>query len=106
MDAFNYLAVLISIILGLSITQLLGGFGRLIQGRREARFYWPAVLWSGILLVVAVQSWWAMFALRFQTEWDFLGFAVVLLHPTLLYLACALILPSGNGAEQSDLRSN
>jgi hypothetical protein len=34
-DAFNYLAVLISIILGLGIAQLLSGFGRWIEQRRS-----------------------------------------------------------------------
>ena len=50
MDAFSYLSVLISIILGLGITQLLTGLGRLMQVRRRTRLYGPAVAWVALLL--------------------------------------------------------
>ena len=39
MDPFSYLSVLISIILGLGITQLVTGLGRLIQARARIKFY-------------------------------------------------------------------
>ena len=74
MDQFNYLAVLISIILGLGITQLLSGFGRWIEHRATFRAYAPAICWAFVLLVIQVQCWWAMFGLREQTDWTFLKF--------------------------------
>jgi hypothetical protein len=43
-DPFSYLSVLISIILGLGITQLLTGLGRLLQARAGTRLYAPADL--------------------------------------------------------------
>ena len=64
MDRFSYLSVLISIILGLGITQLVTGLGRLIQARHRVRLYWPSVVWTGILLLIHVQTWWSMFGLR------------------------------------------
>lgn len=39
----GYLAVIVSIILGLSITQLLQGISEVINERERVRFYWPAV---------------------------------------------------------------
>ena len=47
MDAFSYLSVLLSIILGLAITQLLQGVGRLLQERQRVRIYWPVLVWTG-----------------------------------------------------------
>lgn len=44
MEAFNYLAVLISIILGLGIAQLLTGFGRWIEYRKTFKPFVPAML--------------------------------------------------------------
>jgi hypothetical protein len=43
MDTFNYLSVLISIILGLGITQLLSGLGRSLEYRDKDRLYWPSL---------------------------------------------------------------
>ena len=50
-DAFNYLAVLLSIIIRLGMTQVLTATGRLIRHRAMVRFYWPPVLWAALLLL-------------------------------------------------------
>ncbi len=105
MDQFGYLSVLISIILGLGITQLLSGVGRLLQARNRVRLYWPSLAWVLILLVALVQTWWAMFGLRFQKNWTFWDFLVVLLQPTLLYLDAALALPEST-TDAVDLRAH
>src|SRR5678815_1556790 len=106
MDQFSYLAVLISIILGLGITQLLGGLGRLLQARKEVQLYWPAVAWIGVLLILYVQTWWAMFGLRALGSWSFLGFSLVLLQPIVLYLLAALVIPEGTSAAAGDLKAH
>jgi len=94
MSAFDYLSVLLSIILGLGITQILTALGRLIRQRERVVGYWPAWLWSLNLLLIHVQMWWAMFELRDRPEWTFLAFGVVLLQPVVLYMAAALVLPA------------
>jgi hypothetical protein len=105
LDEFNYLAVLISIILGLGIAQLLSGFGRWIEQRSSFRAYGPAMAWTAILLVTHIQGWWAMFGMRHHTDWTFLQFCIVLLQPITLFLLATLVLPGAN-APELDLRSN
>lgn len=105
MDEFSYLSVLISIILGLGITQLLSGFGRWIEQRSSFRAYGPAIAWTAILLVTHIQGWWSMFGLRHHQNWNFLQFCIVLLQPITLFLMAALVLPGAN-APELDLRSN
>ena len=90
MDAFSYLSVLLSIILGLAITQVLQGFRGLMLARSRLRSYWPSVAWAILLLVLDVQVWWAMYDLRFRHEWSFLGFAAVLAQTVPLYLLAGL----------------
>jgi hypothetical protein len=92
-DEFSYLSVLLSIVLGLGITQLLTALGRLIQARERVRMFWPAPAWAVLLLVTHVQTWWTMFGLRDQAAWTFFTFLLVLLQPVLLYLLAALVLP-------------
>lgn len=106
MDEFGYLSVLLSIILGLSVTQLLQGLSGIVQARNRVRIYWPAVGWAILLLVVDAQAWWAMFGLRSHHPWTFLHFSIVLLETILLYLLAALVLPSFSGDEVVDLRAN
>lgn len=106
MDPFSYLSVLISIILGLGITQLVTGLGRLIQARARIRFYAPTIAWVVLLLLIHVQTWWAMFGLRSQLQWNFTQFFVVLLQPLVLSLLAALVLPDIGPETVADLRSN
>ena len=40
MGAFEYLSVLISIILALGMTRVLGGVGEMLQARSQRRVYW------------------------------------------------------------------
>jgi hypothetical protein len=106
MDAFTYLSVLYSIILGLAIAQLLQGLGRVIQYRQRVRLYWPSLTWVGLLVVIDVQAWWATFGRRSYSNWNFLFFLVVLIQPIGLYLVSALVLPEFSGEGPVDLREN
>ena len=106
MDAFSYLSVLLSIILGLAITQILQGFRDLMQARSRLRLYWPSLVWAILLLVICVQEWWAMFGLRDYKPWTFAGFSMVLAQTIGTYLAAALVLPDVRGDEPIDLRAH
>ena len=104
MEAFTHLSILLSIIIGLGITELLTGLGRLIERRAQARVYPPALSWVLFLLVVYVQTWWTDYGLRSHDQWTFLQFSVVLLQPITLYLLSVLALP--HGPSELDLRAN
>jgi hypothetical protein len=104
---FEHLAVLISIVLGLGITQLLTNVHRLVQARRRVRLYWLPVVWTALLFIAAIEWWWAAFALRQNARWtNFFYFLFVLLSPVTLFLAAAFVLPEGDGDESRviDLR--
>lgn len=103
MDAFSYLSVLLSIIIGLAITQVLQGYRMLLLARGRVRASSAALLWSALLLLFAIQAWWASFGLSDHAEWSFLAFASVLLQMILLYMAAAVILPDIGPEGEADL---
>jgi hypothetical protein len=103
-DAFSYLSVLLSIILGLAITQILQGYRSLLLARGRVRFYWPSLLWSALLLVMVAQLWWASFGLARHQGWTFPQFSIVLLQTVLLYMMAGLVLPDMPEREPIDLR--
>lgn len=104
MDAFSYLSVLLSIILGLGLTQLLTAVGRVIRHRDHVRMDWLPMLWAAVLLLVYVQVWWSMFGMRQLRSWTFLEFLVVLGQTVTLYMMAALLLPDDIDASGVDLR--
>jgi hypothetical protein len=102
---FEHISVLISIVLGLGLTQLLASLHRLVQARARVRVYWLPLLWAALIFITQVEWWWSSFALRDQTQWNFFYFLFVLLSPVTLYLAAAFVLPEIEAEVEYDLRS-
>ena len=106
MDAFSYLSVLLSIILGLAITQVLQGYRSLLLSRARLKLYAPPMIWSALLVVFATQSWWASFGLAGFHGWTFAIFSVILLQAMLLYMMTALVFPDMPAGKTIDLRAH
>lgn len=106
MDEFGYLSVLLSIIIGLAVTEILTGFRGLLQARARVELYWPTLLWCFLLLAIYAQTWWAMFGLRNHHQWTFAAFAVVLFQTIALYMLAGLVLPPMQPGEPADLRAH
>ncbi len=106
MDAFSYLSVLTSIILGLAIQQVLLGYRALILSRRRVKFYAPPLIWSVLLLFMVAQHWWASFGLANHRDWSFASFATVLVMTALIYMMTAIVLPDIPADQEIDLRDH
>jgi hypothetical protein len=103
MDAFGYLSVLLSIIIGLAMAQVLQGYRALLLARGRIHADPAPLIWSGLILLFAAQAWWASFGLNARRDWDFADFAVILLQMGLLYMMSALILPDVPAEQPVDL---
>jgi hypothetical protein len=105
-EAFSYLSVLLSIILGLAITQVLKGVRGLLLSRARVVMYWPTLLLAGLLLLMCVQAWWTMFQMREIVNWTFAKFAIVLLQTIITYMLTAIVLPDFFGERTVDLHEH
>ena len=105
-NEFSYLSVLLSVIVGLSMTQILKGYRGILLSTANVRIYWPTMGWSILLLVMNVQSWWAMFGLRDIRNWNFAVFSIVLLQTIVQYMLAAIVFPDFFGPERVDLREH
>ena len=93
MSTFEYLSVLLSIIIGVGITHLIMGLGRLFSRLSGRKIYWIHVAWTLNIILFFVVYWWWAFNLRLLDEWSFLPYLIVLLEPSLLCLAGAILYP-------------
>ena len=106
MDAFSYLSVLLSVILGLAIQQVLLGYRALALARGSIRWYAPPLVWSVLIILIVVQHWWASFGLADRSQWSFAQFATTLVQTALFYLMAALVLPDVRQDGPTDLREH
>src|ERR1700757_4598375 len=93
MGAFEYLSVLISIILALGMTRVLAGVGEMLQARSRRRIYWVHAVWIANLFIYLVMGWWIFYRWRSQQQWTFFLFVFVLISPTILFLAALILFP-------------
>jgi hypothetical protein len=105
-DAFAYLSVLLSIILGLAIAEVLQGYGALLLSRSKVRLYAPPLIWSAMMLLMATQFWWASFGLAQREHWDFAAFTAVLLQTVMMYMGTTVVLPKGVSDQPIDLKAH
>ena len=106
MESFNYLSVLISIILGLAIAQVLQGIRGLVLTRSKVKLYTPTIIWTGMALLIPIQGWWASFSMHQQASWNFLALLTIVLQAISVYMIAALILPDAKGDNTVDLREH
>jgi hypothetical protein len=92
-SAFDYLAVLISIVLGLGIAQILTGIADLVRARDRVTPFAPTFFQMGNMFLIHLQMWWSMFGLRHLQDWTFPMFLFTLMQPVLLYLMTAFLVP-------------
>jgi hypothetical protein len=105
-DAFSYLSVLLSIIIGLAIAEILQGYGTLLLSRHDVKLYAPPIIWSVMFLVLATHFWWASFGLAKRESWSFAGFSAVLAQSIMLFMGTALVLPKSKAMDVIDLRGH
>lgn len=94
MDAFHWIMVPISTVLGLSLARLLGGYVTAFKGRTRLRFDWLPLVFAAAILGVALQFWWALLELSTHTGWSLSAFTILIAMIMALFTAAALISPS------------
>jgi len=97
MEMFNYVMVLASVIIGLGITHLLQGVGRIVEHPRGEKVYWVHLLWVGAIFLRAIFWWWFEFRLSKTAEWTFTLYLFVIGYAVLIYLWCVLLFPRNFG---------
>ena len=84
--------MLFSVVIGLALTEVLQDFRDLVHARKRVRFYWPAMAWGPLMILIVAQAWWGMFAMRDLPRWNFAMYGAVVLQIPLMYLAAGVVL--------------
>ena len=96
MSIFEYLMVMVSIILGLSITQVLRGLSKIARSRERSTV---VTVYGIFLFALHVQVWWALWDLSVVPEWNFLFFLLLISLPSVLFATTELLFPMATTAE-------
>ena len=100
---FEYVSILVSIILGLGITQLLGSFSDLLYNHKKITFYGPHSIWVLFILFLHIQDWFITYQLKDLKVWYLPQLVFVLLYPITLFTTAKMLLPSNDKEEQYNM---
>jgi hypothetical protein len=93
MEAFEYLGVLVSVVIGLAMTHLVLGIIRVIHSRKSTIVYWIHLLWVFNALYLLLGFWWFFFAWQSLPEWSRATFYLFIAYALSLTIAAGLLFP-------------
>ena len=103
MTLFEFILVLVSLILAIGVTQLLRGVANVVRYRDELKLSWVPLCWAGTLFLLTAAHWWSLWDMR-DTAWTFPTFFFLLLPPTLQYFAISLLVSWKLDSERASLQ--
>ena len=98
MTLFEFLSVAVSIVMALSVGQLLTNLRDVYDPNRR---YWVHALWVLHLLLTHVVVWWSLWAYRDVPTWNLASFGLFLLPPGLLFVCTSALLPNSSSSVTS-----
>ena len=104
MSPFEYVIVLISIILGLGITLVLTGVAEMIKRWKTIKHFWPYQIWIALAFILHIQEWWTTYDLKSIDAWTLPSFLFVASYPILLFILANLLFPTDWLKEGLDLK--
>jgi len=103
-DSFRWIAVALSMVLGLGITRLLASFVAVFRSRKQSTLDWIPLAWAFCIFIFQLQFWWAIIELPSLVQiWTLASFLSLIGLTLLLFIAAALILPPDELQEQETL---
>ena len=95
MSSFEFLSVLISVVVGLGLANMFTGLGRLVYRRNAFSFSLAHAAWSVHLFSMMVVYWWTVvFGWQDYQNWNILIFVFILIYGFALFMMSALLYPS------------
>src|SRR6185436_4086279 len=99
-----FIVALMSIIIGLGVTNLLAGAGRAFYRRRQNPIDEVHIVFTAATLLLLVLQWWVTFKWNTQVNWSFDEFLVLIVWTISLYMLTVFLYPPdlSEGEEHGD----
>jgi hypothetical protein len=96
MDIIAHSLTLLSIVIGIGLTEMFGNFHKLIRNRARVTWDWLPVAWAATLLILVINYWWGLYlgAVGLKDVRNAAEFGLVLVPAVLLFLSTASVLPN------------
>ena len=97
MSSFEFVTVLVAVIVGLGISHLLVGLGRAIHDRKTVSIWWVQVFWTVAVFEYLSLFWWNLYYTNRGSSWTQAEYLFLLSHAALPFFAAILLYRPGAG---------
>jgi hypothetical protein len=98
---FEFISVLISMVVSLGIAQLLRGVAQAVHEREQAPIDPVHMVWTAGVFLNLVLNWWVLFSWRGHEVWSFTLFLSLILCAVALYLPVVILYPPQKPASEA-----
>ncbi len=106
MSDFEFVSVVLAIVIGLGITRILSGLASALEHRATLRSDWIVFVWAVLVLLWQILFWLGTVnSARARSEFTVANFGILLLAAVALFFAASLVLP-GRIGPGTDLRQH
>jgi hypothetical protein len=102
MSLFEFVTVMISMILALSLGQMLRSASYIAKTEREVARSRAYTIWFVVIVLAVINHWWSLWDLQ-SIDWNYASFLYVIIAPVLITFASGLLTPSRSGSGPIDL---
>ena len=96
MTQFEYVMVMVSLILALALAQALRGLSEIAMSDKR---YWPHALWLAIYVLFVLQAWWAYWDFNVIETWTITAYISTLVTPIIYFASIYLLVPATRAAD-------
>ena len=100
MNRFEFIMVLVSIIIGLGVAELLQSVAKIIRVACRGRTL--SLLWLINMLNMLIQYFWASWVQADKLEWSYFELLILLMGPIIMYIICSLLRVPEQHSEELD----
>lgn len=103
MSEFEYLSVLVSIVVAFALSEIFAGWGRMIRGRDHVKVYWVHIAATLLVAALIIQFWWSAWQYH-EMAINFYHYAALLLSPLTCVLLAFVLTPQITDGVKLDCR--
>ena len=92
-STFDFLMVLYSIVIGISMSKILSAIGNVIQANKPIKLYWVHTAWVFFIFIMHIFVWFSGWQYATIKVWSIEGFVLFLTIPVCLFILSVITLP-------------
>lgn len=106
MNVFEYVSVMVGVVLALAVSHVLNFIATLISNHERVKGYWLHFLWTALILALNLHAWLLLWTFHGQTEFDVSQLSLMLFLAALIFIIARVLVPELLPDQRQDLRTH